>query len=205
MTRSNRVFCGTLLFLFCLVALPASATAQLPDFSGRWVLNKNRSVPPLTTGQMRGGMMGVPLHMTITQNGDTLTIESRNELQRGARTEFKQRFAIDGKSWPVETESGEMTVTAEWKNNTLTITRTIMMEMRGQSRPMTQTEMWQVAESDGKIGMAVVIKPSQMGATGGGGQPQTGRNMGGRNMGGRSSGGGLTNIILVYDLRRRIR
>ncbi len=149
--------------------------------------------------------------MDITQEGNKLTIERRNELDRGVRNESIEVFAIDGEPWPQETVSGEMTITAEWKNNTVVITRTITMSQGGRETQMTQTEMWQYAEQDGKIGMAMNIQPPQrampstQGGQPGGAPPGAGGRMGGR-MGGRgggASGSGLQNVILIYELRKR--
>ncbi len=213
MKRMNRGMTGVTAALLCLLALPVAASAQddLPNFAGRWKLNKARCMPIQQTGEMTGGVAGVAVRMDITQEGNKLTIERRNELSRGARNESVEVFAIDGEPWPQETVSGEMTITAEWKNNTVVLTRTITMSQGGRETQMTQTEMWQYVEQDGKVGMAINIQPTQRampGAQGAqpGGAPPGGRSMGGR-MGGRSRGGAdsnrLQNIILVYELRKR--
>ncbi len=209
MTGTNRKGIELAAAFLCLLVLPVAASAQddLPNFAGRWNLNKARCLPVQETGRMSGGVAGVAVRMDITQEGNKLTIERRNELDRGVRNESIEIFAIDGEPWPQETVSGEMTITAEWKNNTVVITRTITMSQGGRETQMTQTEMWQYAEQDGKIGMAMNIQPPQRAMpTAQGGQPGSAGRTGGRMGGGRSggaTGSGLQNVILIYELRKR--
>lgn len=214
MSMPNPVKMLTLALPFLLMAAgSASAQEELPDLQGRWILVKERCVPPQQTGRMRGGLTGVPVRMDITMEGNQVTIERRNELSRGARNETTEVFAIDGEPWPQEVDEGEMTITAEWKNGTIFITRTITTTRGERQMQTNQTEMWQYVEQDGQVGMAINIQPPERampegaagarpGATPPGGDGRRGGRMGGR--GGRGGGGSaLQNIILVFDLRRR--
>ncbi|MFC1628213.1 hypothetical protein ACFL3H_03770 [Gemmatimonadota bacterium] len=202
MTGTDRKAIGLTTALLALLVLPgiAAAQADLPDFAGRWNLNKERCIPIQATGQMSGGVAGVAIRMDITQEGNKLTVERRNELRGGVRNESTEVFAIDGEPWPQETVSGEMTITAEWKNNSVIVTRTITTSQGGRESQMTQTEMWQYVEQGDMVGMAINIQPAQR-AMPGGAQPGGGRAMGGGRGGGGSAG--IQNIILVYELRRR--
>jgi hypothetical protein len=204
--RMRTVITGALL---CILVVPGFVSAQddLPNLQGRWTIVRDRCIPPQMTQHTQGGMTGVPIRMDIEMEGNKVTIERRNELRGGARNEFTEVFAIDGEPWPQEFDGGDMTITAEWKNDTIVLTRAMTTTMGERQMQTTQTEMWSYVEQDGQVGMAISIQPSQRampGAAAGGARPggsRTGGKPGGGGRGGATTG--VSNIILVFELKKR--
>jgi len=198
--------------LLCLLAVPAIISAQdvLPNLQGRWNIAREKCIPPQMTQHTQGGITGVPIRMDIEMEGNKVTIERRNELRGGARNENTEVFTIDGEPWPQEFAGGDMTITAEWKNNTIVLTRAMTTTMGERQMQTTQVEMWSYVEQEGKVGMVISIQPSERampGAQSGGARPggtRPGGRMGGRPGGGRgATPGAVANILLVYELKRR--
>lgn len=78
-----RVICS-LLFL----ALSLSATAATkPDFSGTWVLDKDRSF---------SNPAGLEQTMMVAQTGDQIKVESKVKTQQGEQT-INEDYSLDGK------------------------------------------------------------------------------------------------------------
>lgn len=169
MHLQSRVIYRSLISLLCISILPALAGAQTPDISGKWVLKKDRSIIPQSGGggRMRGGGGGgvasLTIQMTITVEEDTMTIARVDEGPRGDRERYTEIFTTDGEPTTIETRSGETTIKAEWKRNSLIVERSQTREMRDRSMTITTTETYTMNE-DGTW-MMVFVQPGGMQST----------------------------------------
>lgn len=118
------------------LALAAGAFAK-PNFSGNWKLNPEKS---------DFGPMPPPEKMerSITQEESTI---KWNQVQVGQQGEVKSEmtYTTDGKPSTNKTPRGEVTGTAAWDGDVLTITT--KREVQGME--ITQAERWSLSE-DGK-------------------------------------------------------
>lgn len=118
------------------LALSAGAFAK-PNFSGNWKLNPEKS---------DFGPMPPPEKMerSITQEESTI---KWNQVQVGQQGEVKSEmtYTTDGKPSTNKTPRGEVTGTAAWDGDVLTITT--KREVQGME--ITQAERWSLSE-DGK-------------------------------------------------------
>ncbi len=161
--------------LFLLLCLPAPAGAQTPDLSGRWILQKDNSIIPQGTGGggSRGGRgsmrsmgvagSGLTIDMRITHEENSITIARVIEGRRGDRTRTAETFTTDGEPYVIETDAGEITITAKWMRNSLVVDRSQTMDMRGREMTLKTTETYTLNE-DGTW-MMVFIQPPSMGGT----------------------------------------
>ena len=162
--------------LLLLLCLPALAGAQTPDLSGRWILRKDNSIIPQGTGGGGGGRggrggggmtpgasSGLTIDMRITHEENSLTIARVIESRGGARDRTTETFTTDGESNVIETDAGEITITAKWMRNSLIVDRSLTMEMRGREMTMTTTETYTMNEEG--TWMMVFVQPPSMGGT----------------------------------------
>ncbi len=192
------------------LALPPAVAAQgIEAFSGRWVIMRERCVPPQQQGQPTV-QTGVPNRIDIEIEADTLSITVRKELRGGTLQRYTDTFAIDGEEYPFEHEGGTGVITAKWESDNLVITRRTEMQMQGRTMVMEQHETWQAGElEDGSPILAIFVQPPMpvSGVPGAGGM-QRGADLpssrGGGRMGGRMGGGrgGGTATVLAYSKRR---
>jgi len=111
----------TVALIALLMAQPAvlCQAQENPDITGHWVLNRDRSIM---------GSGRVPISLTIDKTIEfeegKYTFKVVNETSRGGRERYEEVFAADGQPHVVELETGNLTVTAEWKYNSLMVTRT---------------------------------------------------------------------------------
>lgn len=76
----------TVLLFFCAAL---SASAQVPDFSGSWKLNNDKS-------KLNAEFSMAPLQLIVAQKGNDLSIERHSEFQGEAVT-MTDKFTLDGK------------------------------------------------------------------------------------------------------------
>lgn len=69
------------------VGLTVAASAQRPDFSGSWALDKNRSF---------SNPAGLDQTMTVVHKGDEIKVEANLVTQQGSRN-VNEDFTLDGK------------------------------------------------------------------------------------------------------------
>jgi hypothetical protein len=158
--RSTRVIPVTmvLLALSALTTLPAAGQAEHPDITGRWTLNKQRSV--------MGERVSIPLaiDIRISLEDGKYTFKRIDETMRGGRSRYDEVFTTDGEANEIELESGKMTITAKWMNNSLVVDRSRPMARGGggrrgggggATRSMTYTTTYTLSP-DGKTLIAFV-------------------------------------------------
>ena len=145
MVRSTRFIFAPLAFLLCILLIPDHAAAQT-DFSGTWGYNQSKSDQP--TGG-RGRMMGGGnSDLTITQDGNTITIKSMRPTRDGQQ-EVTLIIIADGEAHESESNFGTSTITANWKEGILVVEETQSMSRGGQSMTFTTTSTYTLS-ADGK-------------------------------------------------------
>jgi len=195
--------------LLLLLLPPVSEAQDTTPFEGRWVIIRERCVPPQQSGQPTV-QSGVPNRIDIEVEADTLAISVRKELRGGALQRYTDTVIIDGEPHPFDHEGGQGTLTAKWEGTNLVLIRRTEMQMQGRTMAMEQEESWQVGElEDGSPVLAILVQPpTRAGAPGAGGMPsgrmppsgRTGGRAGGRGGGGSRPGGTAT--VLAYAKRR---
>jgi hypothetical protein len=138
--------------LFALVlALPALAIAQTPNFSGKWIQDMEKS-DPAPQGMGGRGPAG-PQSYTITQTATELTLE--RETPNGV---MKSVFKLDG-SESVNTggRGGEVKSKSKWDGAKLVTTSVQTMNMQGNEVTIESTETRSL-EADGTMTVVTVRK-----------------------------------------------
>ncbi len=122
-----------------LLAVPAvlMMAADKPDYSGHWVVNLAKS---------DFGMLPPPdkMERDIDHKDPQISIQS---LQKSERGEFKtdSKYSTDGKEATVQMRGRDAKVTANWKDNRLTVAT----KSEFQGTQITQKETWTLS-GDGK-------------------------------------------------------
>jgi len=128
-----------------MLILPTDAyAAEKPDFSGKWVLNENKS-------ELGEGRFFSAPKMTVTQDGNALTIERTRIGRDGQERTMSETVTLDGKENLLETENRKTKSIATWSDDgtTLTIKSEMEFSRQGETFQMTRTEVWTMME-DGK-------------------------------------------------------
>jgi hypothetical protein len=100
----------------CL-SIIASAAAK-PDFSGTWVLDKDRSF---------SNPAGLEQTMTVVQTGDQIKVESKVKTQQGEQT-INEAFSLDGKEGDFTPPAAQPGATGKRKASWLADAKHIIVE-----------------------------------------------------------------------------
>jgi hypothetical protein len=148
MTR-RFVFVALLAFV---LAVPAMAVAQAPNFSGKWIQDVEKSDPaPQGMGGGRGA--GGPQSYTITQTATDLTIE--RETPNGV---MKSVYKLDGsESVNPGGRGGEVKSKTKWDGTKLVTASVQTMNMQGNEVTIESTETRSL-EADGTMTVVTVRK-----------------------------------------------
>lgn len=122
--------------LLIALAVPAFAGAQAPasrpDFSGTWVMDREKSPGP---------MIPEAMSYTIQQRGDTVRIKRYSKTMQGENTSDLV-YGLDGKPWKNTATQGGMAVDVSsvltWEGATLVITSTLLAN----GQEIHQVEKW---------------------------------------------------------------
>lgn len=125
--------------LGCVIATAlVSLALSAPDFSGKWVLNKDQSEMRTRDGQKPD------ITMTVEQTADTLKVKQESSI------EFMNReYSLKLNGEPTEVpgrRGGSQKMTAAWEGDVLVVTS--VREFDGNT--MTSTDRWQLS-ADGKV------------------------------------------------------
>ncbi len=128
----------------------AFAGANVPNFTGKWVLDAKRSQVGQASGPGRGGMTVQQLN--VTQTRDTLTIERFMSSEFRGDFTLKEKVSLDGKETLNPAPWGNRKLTASWSKDqkSLTIQSEMERPREGQSFRMQSTEVWTL-EEEGKV------------------------------------------------------
>lgn len=122
--------------IMAALAVPAFAGAQAPasrpDFSGAWVLDREKSPGP---------MLPEAMSYTIQQRADTVRIKRYSKTMQGEITS-ELVYGLDGKPWKNTTTQGGMAVAVSsiltWEGSTLVITSALLAN----GQEIHQVEKW---------------------------------------------------------------
>lgn len=126
---------------FFLLLMLLSVAVVAADFSGTWVLNREKS----ELGDGPGGRMAAK-KMVVEQKENSLKIESTREGRDGSDRTRIQEMTLDGKENKETTEFGESATTAQIVEDVLTIASTRTFERDGQTNSMQVEQKWSLQE-----------------------------------------------------------
>jgi hypothetical protein len=131
--------------LVSLFILPVKMNAQgtKTNFAGTWAFNESKSV----LGE--GGNFRRATQMTVTQEGNNLTVARVRTNQNGEATTTTEKFTLDGKESVNDSGRGPskalVTWSADGKTLNFAITRTF--DMNGETTTIKSTELWTLTDA----------------------------------------------------------
>jgi hypothetical protein len=137
-------------FALCaLLTTVLAVSAAPPNFSGTWVLDKQKSQG------LRGPMANADITLTVTQDDKQLTVETKYAGGGREMPAQKATYNLDGSETTAETTgfmAGKATYKAKWSNDgkTLELQTTIKGSRDGNEFTRTTTEQWELTEG-GKV------------------------------------------------------
>ncbi len=126
------------LCLVVVLALSCLVVTAAPNFSGKWVLNKDQSEVRTRDGEKPD------VTMTVEQTAEALNVKQESSSQFMNR---EYNLKLNGQPQEIAGRGGRnSTYTPTWENEVLVITR---VRENQQGEKMTSTEKWQLS-ADGK-------------------------------------------------------
>lgn len=136
-----------------IILLPSGLSGQgtKSDFAGSWAYNKEMS----DAGQPQGDRSGGPGRggfgggdFTVKQESNLMTVERTINAPDGTTSTSTSKYTLDGKECLNSSRMGESKSTATWSadGKKLTIKTTRTMNRGGESRTVTSTEVWSLAD-----------------------------------------------------------
>ena len=128
-----------------LVSMNSFAQKGKVNFSGEWLFNESKS-------DMGEGRFQTSLKLTITQEGNNLTIEKLQTGRDGQEMKITQKLTLDGKESKNTARRGTRKSTVTWSDDgkTLTIKSTMVFDRGGETMEMKSVEQWKLT-GGGKI------------------------------------------------------
>ena len=136
---------AALFVMVSLFILPVKMNAQgaKPNFAGSWAFNESKSV----LGE--GGNFRRATAMTVTQEGNNLTVARVRTNQDGETTTTTEKFTLDGKESVNDSGRGPskaiVTWSADGKALNFAITRTF--DRNGETTTMKSSEVWTLTDA----------------------------------------------------------
>lgn len=126
------------------------AGGNIPNFTGKWVLDAKRSQVGQAQGPGRGGMSAQQLN--VTQTKDTLIIERLVSSEFRGDFTIKERVSLDGKETVNSAPWGNRKLTASWSKDqkSLIIQSEMERSREDESFRMQSKEVWTLEEG-GKV------------------------------------------------------
>jgi hypothetical protein len=145
MKKTNFLSNGKLKICFLFLLISAGISAQT-NFSGSWAFNESKS--NFGTSQFRFASTA----MTITQDGNNMTVESTMPSRDGGERKSTDKFTLDGKVCenPMFNSVRKSTLTWSDDKSALTISSVMNFERDGQSQEFKTTAVWKLSE-EGKL------------------------------------------------------
>jgi len=135
-----------ILTILTVVVLLLSSTFLLADegkanFSGQWILNKDKSELGDTGGRRRGR---AATKLVIEQKDNKLVVESFRLNRDGEEASRKLTYTLDGKESKNEMNFGDQVATANWSKDgkTLTIESTMTISRGDRDFTIESTDKW---------------------------------------------------------------
>ncbi len=144
---------GIIAFLLASAGLFAQ-----PNFSGTWSFNESKS--NFGESQFRFAATS----MVITQDANTLTVESTIPSRDGGEMKASAKYTLDGKvsENPMFNTTRKSTVTWSADKTAMIINSSMTFDMGGETREMKSTDTWKLAEG-GKLLTIESVRPGRDG------------------------------------------
>jgi len=138
MTKTLGV-CLVVLTLGCLVF------AAAPDFSGNWVLNKDKS----NYRMGRDGGTTPDINLTVQQTAESVAVKQQVTSERGTR-DSEYTLKTNGTEQEIPGFMGRTSkATAKWDGNILVVDTVSQFEREGEQITIKSNERWELS-ADGK-------------------------------------------------------
>ena len=170
MKHTIRILTPLVAILLAVALTPTNTFAQNPNFAGNWTLNAEASelggggAPPGGGGGRGGGRMGggASANMSITHEGNTLSITTTFQGREGQSQERVTTFITDGESHTDESGRMPTTYTATWQDGKLRVVSTMSFSRQGgEAMERTTTTVYSMA------GGQLVVETTMAGMRGG--------------------------------------
>ncbi len=127
---------------FMLISLSFIAAGDQANFSGKWILNDEKS----NLGE--GGRAMLATKMTVTQSADKMSLERVSRRRNGEEMTSKEELTLDGKECKNTVRDREVTATAKWSadGKSLTIASKSTFERNGNQMQIDAVEVWQLTD-----------------------------------------------------------
>jgi Tol biopolymer transport system component len=132
------------LMLALIAPVMINAQAGKTNFAGDWTLNAEKSTQPQGNQGGGGGTRMGGGNFVATQEANLLTVVRTRTGQDGQPTTSTMKYTLDGKESINTSPRGDSKSVAKWSadGKSLTIETSRTMNMNGESRTMTSTEIW---------------------------------------------------------------
>ena len=146
------------LFVAAILCMTTSGLFAQTNFSGTWAFNESKS--NFGESQFRFAATS----MVVTQDANTLTVESTMPGRDGAEMKTSAKYTLDGKvsENPMFNSTRKSTVTWSADKSSLIIASTMTLDMGGETREMKSTETWKLSEG-GKLLSVESVRPGRDG------------------------------------------
>jgi hypothetical protein len=141
---SSFITATIVVMMSAFLILPAKMNAQAgkTSFSGKWAFNETKS----NLGEGRG--FRAASQLTITQDGNNLSVDRVRTNQNGETTTTTEKFTLDGKECVNTSQRGPSKAVVTWsadgKALNFAISRTF--ERDGQTNEFKSTEIWTLTD-----------------------------------------------------------
>jgi len=134
------------LLVAALLCMASAGLFAQANFAGTWAFNESKS--NFGDSQFRFAATS----MVVTQDANTLTVESTMPGRDGGEMKMSARYTLDGtvSENPMFNSTRKSTGTWSADKSALTIASTMTFDMGGETREMKSTETWKLSEG-GKI------------------------------------------------------
>ena len=146
------------LLVAAVLCMATSGLFAQTNFSGTWAFNESKS--NFGESQFR---FAATL-MVVTQDANTLTVESTMPGRDGEEMKTSAKYTLDGKvsENPMFNSTRKSTVTWSADKSSLIIASTMTFDMGGETREMKSTETWKLSEG-GKLLSVESVRPGRDG------------------------------------------
>jgi hypothetical protein len=145
-SRTGRIALSvSFLFLVSIFFFTQTSYAQKANFSGSWSLNESKS----NFGEQGGGGFRMaPGTLTITQQGQSMTIEREATGPNGQSFKSTDKITLDGKECENQSFGGTKKSIATWSSDgsKLTISSTSVFERDGQTMERKSVEIYSLLD-----------------------------------------------------------
>jgi len=142
---------------FLLISFTAFAANETVNFSGKWSLNEEKS----ELGEGRRRMVSPKL--TISQEGNTLTIERLLNNRTGEEFKVTEKYTLDGKESENTVYETPKKSVATWlkEGKSLNITSKIVFARDENSFEFNTIEIWKLTDKGNSLSIEYTSKSSR--------------------------------------------